>query len=213
MTKTKKNWMLRISVIALIFTLVSTSLLAGTLAKYTSEFSGSDTARVAKWNIGATNTINNLFDYVDSGVLGYPGNAVGADGVKLIAPGTKGSASFALTGAPEVAYKLEFAVSGVFKIDDVEAAWPGDYYPIQFSLNNSDWYSLSGFGTAFSALNDEFAPGTAPSGTFTIYWKWDFGTGSTDAQDTVLGKAAVTNKLGVTLSVTVTAVQLDTYTP
>lgn len=47
----KKNRMLRMASALLILTLLTTSVIGGTFAKYVSEGSVSDTARVAKWGV------------------------------------------------------------------------------------------------------------------------------------------------------------------
>jgi len=220
MQKTKNNKVLRLMSIVLMFTLVSTCLLGGTLAKYVTTSNGSDTARVAKWGVGAANTINNLFDYTDSGVLGTPGNAVGLDSKKLIAPGTKGSCTFALSGTPEVAFAVNFEATGSYTVggvavDGSTVNWPNNYYPVQFSLDNSTWVDLTSLLTSINSLSTNYPAGTAASSiTGTIYWRWPYDTtptsGGNDVNDTALGDFAVTNDLGVALNVAITATQLDT---
>ena len=110
MQKTKKNWTLRVAGLALAFTLVSTSLLGGTLAKYVSTVNGSDEARVAKWIDGTSLTIN-LFDGTDSHVFLTTGKNVGTDGKKLVAPGTSGSYTFSLNDATFGVAEVDYTVS------------------------------------------------------------------------------------------------------
>lgn len=47
----KKNKFMRIASVLLIVTLLSTSVISGTFAKYTTEAEGSDSATVAKWGV------------------------------------------------------------------------------------------------------------------------------------------------------------------
>ena len=49
MKKTKKTF--RLGALLLIVCLISTVMLSGTFAKYTSEYAGKDTAFIAKWKI------------------------------------------------------------------------------------------------------------------------------------------------------------------
>jgi hypothetical protein len=79
----RTNPMMRIACIMLICTTLSTSVVGGTLAKYTTRGKWGDSARIAKWNVSIT-----------SGVLFLDDDAV--------QPGNEGSAEFAITGVPEV---------------------------------------------------------------------------------------------------------------
>ena len=47
----KRNKMMRIASALMVATLLSTSVISGTFAKYVTEDSASDTARVAKWGV------------------------------------------------------------------------------------------------------------------------------------------------------------------
>ena len=47
----KKNKMMRLASAVLVCTLLTTSVISGTFAKYTSTSSASDNARVAKWGV------------------------------------------------------------------------------------------------------------------------------------------------------------------
>jgi ABC-type cobalt transport system substrate-binding protein len=49
MRKTSKT--ARITILLLVLCLISTAMLSGTFAKYTSEYAGADTALIAKWEI------------------------------------------------------------------------------------------------------------------------------------------------------------------
>ena len=55
----KKNRMMRIAAFLLVAALLSICVVSGTYAKYTSTISGSDSARVAKWDIKVGGTTAN----------------------------------------------------------------------------------------------------------------------------------------------------------
>ena len=101
----KKNRVLRLGLLALVLTLVTASLVSGTLAKYVTTVNGTGAVTVAKWHakVGAdsTNTYTSefyLFSTIDDNT-----DVVS----KKIAPGTKGSfaLSFETTGT-EVDHKV-----------------------------------------------------------------------------------------------------------
>ncbi len=111
----KKNKMLRTASALLVLTLLTTSIIGGTFAKYVTTDSGSDAARVAKFGVVATvsgdlfggaykaaedNTIA-LYDATGTTVKA----ADSAD--KVVAPGTenKTGLSLSVTGTPEVSTK------------------------------------------------------------------------------------------------------------
>ena len=60
----KKNTMMRLAAVLLVGVLLTTSVIGGTFAKYTTSDDATDTARVAKWgvtiNLGAKK--NDMFD-------------------------------------------------------------------------------------------------------------------------------------------------------
>lgn len=113
--KTNKNWVIRLAVLGVTATLITGGLVAGTMAKYVAEVSGSDMARVAKFVYDAT-TVNakgesvklgsekkdiNLFAYQgDSGITGTTGVI---DNEQVVAPGTSGSVSIDISNSSEVA--------------------------------------------------------------------------------------------------------------
>ena len=160
MQKTKKNWTLRMAVLALAFTLVSTCLLGGTLAKYITTGSGSDSARVAKWGV-EVNAGGSLFATTYPilttnpavGTLSVVTNPTG-DGMKLVAPGTGSTQiagtdlNFGITGTPEVACTITISTAGSTFTGwdyDLDALANGgantgtpDYYePVKWSINGT----------------------------------------------------------------------------
>lgn len=104
----KKNRMMRLASILLVCVLLTTSVISGTFAKYTTQDSASDMARVAKWGV-ELQVVGNLYgdSYDDKIVLEGDTNVAvqslnKADDV--VAPGTKNDEgfTFSLKGQPEV---------------------------------------------------------------------------------------------------------------
>lgn len=112
----KKNRMMRLASGLLVAVLATTSMISGTYAKYVTKTTAADTARVAKWGVEVSATTA-LFEekYATddkTGTFKFAGDySVDANDDKdVIAPGTKGSMVFSVTGTPEVAVnvKVEF---------------------------------------------------------------------------------------------------------
>jgi len=190
MQKTKKNWVLRAMVLTLAFTLFSTCFMGGTLAKYVSSGSGTDTARVAKWGV-TVSASGRLFATTYPILAANP--AVGAlsvitnpssDGMKLVAPGT-GSAqitgtdlNFGITGTPEVACNITISTAGStftgwdYDLDALanggaDTGTPDYYEPVTWSINGTlvaanDGGATGSFGALRSAL-EAFSVDVAPN--------------------------------------------------
>lgn len=126
----KKNKMMRLASAMLMMTLLTTSVISGTFAKYVTTASGSDTARVAKWGVTVTANGSTFADAYakDDTTFTLDANSVisaadrgdiangdsGKD--KVLAPGTKGSmVSMTLAGAPEVAVRVSYEAT-VFEL-------------------------------------------------------------------------------------------------
>lgn len=113
--KNMKNVKILCAVMAMV--LLTTCVIGTTLARYTTNDSANDTARVAKWGIelaiGGT-----LFgsDYAEHNTengdqivkAGTSHSVSAVDGANIVAPGTKNDVGFRfdLTGTPEVAYEV-----------------------------------------------------------------------------------------------------------
>lgn len=121
--KRKKNWVLRVACLALVFTLISTCLLGGTLAKYTTTNQGSDKARVAKWGVQVGFDANSAgcfqteYETVTIDTFDNNGDPIelsveSSTAENVIAPGTDGSFTFSITGTPEVAVEIYFSATG-----------------------------------------------------------------------------------------------------
>ena len=208
----KKNRMMRLASILLVCVLLTTSVISGTFAKYTSTATASDTARVAKWSIEVNGTdiaVNNptiTFDLFNT-VLDTNGGqkernvAEGTDET-IIAPGTKGSFELKIENSSEVTakYAVDFSVTNVSGI------------PIQYSLDNSEWkMTIDDIDVTETQINmDE-------TKTVKVYWKWAFesdnvsGNQQSDPIDTTLGIKAddMQTNPSITVSATITATQVD----
>lgn len=117
----KKNTMMRLASFLLIAVLITTSAISGTYAKYVTQDSASDSARVAKWGI-SLQVVGDLYSndyYSKSGTVTKADtddsfSVVAQDAARenVVAPGTKNDEgmSFGLTGTPEVDYQIDATI-------------------------------------------------------------------------------------------------------
>ena len=106
----KKNKMMRVASALLVAVLMTTSVISGTFAKYVTQDSATDTARVAKWGVVLQvvgNLYGDIYDDVevadnDSNIAVKTSSRTGDTNV--VAPGTKNEngLSISLKGTPEV---------------------------------------------------------------------------------------------------------------
>ena len=102
----KKNKMMRVASALLVAVLLTTCAISGTFAKYVTTVSGSDSARVAKWNFGFDFDEKSTFEDVYSN--GVSDTVDSNDDTQVVAPGTTDSGTYKLLGQPETAYKVNF---------------------------------------------------------------------------------------------------------
>lgn len=157
----KKNVMMRVASVMLVMVLMTTSVISGTFAKYVTADNGSDSARVAKWNVTATVEGNLFSDSYKNAPTTYTENETEdsitvqaeAKGTNVVAPGTQNDEGMkiTLTGTPEVDVKVEFKMEVVngkeIKLAVGEYYNPTtgdakdvfkvneDYYPVVFTLS------------------------------------------------------------------------------
>ena len=175
----KKNRMMRLASLLLVAVLMTTCTISGTFAKYTTSATGADSARVANWGFESNGelTLSNLFlaDYTDV-------NGTGGDNV--IAPGTKGEATFYFVydetnaAAPEVDYT--FTVNVVDTCDPLIKANKNIIWKLD-GVAQANWDALV---TAIKGLSGdntdgikEYTAGNLPAGfadQHTISWEWIF---------------------------------------
>jgi len=210
----KTNKTLRFSLVLLVVALLSTCVISGTFAKYTSTASGSDTATVAKWSFkamgdeiavtGTAPTLKfNLFDTIND----FGTSTEEAD-VKsgAIAPGTCGSFEIKVQNTAEVTVKYTISLEEVNSSD----------IPLQYSLDNSTW-SDSVADLTMTGLTDQTLAIGADETSHTVYWRWAFEyaegsahAGQTDTSDNALGIAAQGTEVpSVKITASITATQVD----
>ena len=202
----KKNRMMRLASILLVCVLLTTSVISGTFAKYTSTASGTDTARVAQWkiNVGTVNIAQAQAQTLSFGLFDTIKDTDGSTTEEhvnsgLIAPGTKGDFSVTITNNSEVDARIVAALS---------ATETANYnIPILYSkTGTSDWVD------DLSLLSIDVALDPNETTDVVVYWQWVYEAASprTNADDTALGIAAAAGTdIEVTVTMTVTATQID----
>lgn len=162
----KKNKALRAASALLVLTLLTTSIIGGTFAKYTTSDSAADTARVAEWGVtlqvsgnlyGKAYTAGNLEaskpvawkseSETGQSVISAGVSAVAAD--NLLAPGTQSDAGpfeFKLTGTPEVASqtKVKITTQNIFLKKNDENKQYGLMVPVKDGeLTNENFVDIA----------------------------------------------------------------------
>ena len=220
----RKNKMMRAASGLLVATLLTTSAISGTFAKYTTSSTGTDSARVAKWGFNDTSsiTLTDLFK------TAYDKNVKGE--ADVIAPGTTNKATFKFNysgtqAAPEVAY--------TFNVSTVDSSCAEDIKKnenIQWKLDDGTWGTWDELLAAIQNLDGtvgdagkNYEAGELPTGfdkttTHTVEWQWIFddtdALGATaesikaqDITDTAMGNKETLDN--VILKITITATQID----
>ena len=129
-----KNQIFRIVSLLLVLCFISTVMISGTFAKYTSVYSGHDTALIAKWSLDvkggsvdfdlgddATAELD-LFSHEYDKYINQKVK-VGDDDIYIIAPGVDGEFVLSVTNNSDVAAEVEFGFTA-----------SGADVPMQFSL-------------------------------------------------------------------------------
>jgi len=202
--KNNKN-LLKTAVILLLIVMIALVLVSGTYAKYTSNASGTDTARVAKWafEINETKipqvaeftfdlfkTVNDTKDSQKETDVVVPNGSTD----QIIAPGTEGSFDIKLENLSEVnaEYTINYTVTNTNKI------------PVEFSIDNGASWTAD-----LAAVTATGLVANTGTDTITIQWKWAYEGGkysggtADDAYDTALGKdgsATITVKAEITVT-------------
>ncbi len=222
-----KNKFLKLASILLMLCLITTCGVSGTLAKYTTGGTATDSARVAKWGVTVNVASDQAFktEYKNSSNETIVQSSTAG---KVIAPGTSGAlAVITLGGTPEVAVNVTYDVSLAL------TGWTdgtNDYCPLVFTIGG-ETYGLTGiktssedtptptytYGTiaelisavegAIEGINNSYAAGTNLSGKGNISasWEWAF-SGNDDAKDTALGTALTPPTVEFSLTVSVTQI-------
>ena len=209
----KTNFLILILIIELLV-VISTITFKGTYAKYITAEKGSDSARVAHWNINTTNNIKDLF------AASYTNVVDGTEEQGVIAPGTSGSYSFTIDGDVETSYTLSIVASGT---DNVNGAISG-YNPIKYSFTKPNTGedkdvkpTLTIDGMTFEelkkAINDIdngsqiHKAGNLSGDIYTIGWKWEID--GDNEKDTLLGNLVSRENRTINLSVDIVVTQVN----
>jgi|GEM_PF-1110190 len=189
----------RLSALLLVVCLISTVMLSGTFAKYTSTYAGQDTALVAKWSLTmtdgttgfaispATAATLDLFSHTyDTNIIATAGTA------KVIAPGVSGDFDLVMLNNSDVAADITFAITTG---DSASVNVPMEFdITDNFATGDTLYVGTAALQTA---LNNRAIQLPATNGTTTqkVYWRWAFDgtttlTGATDSSDTALGVAS-----------------------
>lgn len=173
-----KKYSGRLAAAAVALTLVSTCLLGGTMARYTTTVEGKGTATVADWQFKVNEETENFTVALEDG------SGTTADG-KLV-PGSEGSFEIRIDGTgSEVAIDYEAVFSN-----------------IKNKPANLKFYSDSAYATEIADLSAyQDVKGTIEAdaadkkATHTIYWKWPY---NDSTADTVPTEKSMTFDIAVT---------------
>ena len=206
----KNNKALRVAAGLAVAAMLSTCLVSGTFAKYTTSGNIVDSARVAKFGVEVAGNAGAFTDEYSSD----NGLTVKSTGGDVVAPGTEGTfRANTITGKPEVAVHVENSV-----VADLGENWTVDgvyYCPLEVTvgattIKGTECTSVEDFENKIAAAVKKTSADYAPNADITaastaISWKWAF-TGNDDAKDTKLGDAA---NATVSFNLTTTVTQVD----
>ena len=195
----KDNKLVKVFLIALLIVMVGLILVSGTYAKYTTTFTGSDTATVAKFKV-SSNTTAETFDLFKTAkeVDGTTADAEVVNG--KVAPGTGGKFDIQLTNDSDV--KVNYAIS----LKETNES----NIPIEYSLDGTTYVTAANFASVSAA---DLAIGSTTQ-TVSVYWRWAFEgkdstnykTTQTDTTDYTLGTASTAPTVKVEASTVFTQV-------
>lgn len=220
----KKNVMMRIASFLLVAVLISTSAISGTYAKYVTEGTGSDSARVAKWGVGIVVNGETFADaYVDGKVARTDANTVlsAVEGDDVVAPGTNGSlGGVTLAGIPEVDFTVTYKAE--LNLANWEVKDTAVYCPIIITVKrtegtsgatNTEVFKMEGDIDTLAELETAvenfinnnsiyYEAGTnlaeKAADSLVVTWEWPFSTSdANDKADTALGNQAADTTDGI----------------
>ena len=204
----KRNTILRVSAILLVLTLLSTCVISGTFAKYTTSTKANDDARIAKWGVVVEATAEAFTENDDDTVISF------VSGENVLAPGTDGNlCGLTITGQPEVAVKIDATAELELTDWAVDSAY---YCPLVITVGTTefkgnDYADAEAFEKAVEdAIVAEIAvasvdPNTDLADAVAVTWAWAY-EGNDDVKDTALGNAAAPATISIAVSVTVTQI-------
>ena len=201
----KKNHAARLGALALALTLVSTCLMGGTLAKYTTTVTGTATATVAKWVFNAA-ADTKKFENINLGdTLNYKVTDIKTG---VIAPGTEGKFDIELNGTGS-----KVGIDYTIEITKAAITMQNKELPSNLVFSTKE-IKEGNTGNSLDKLSSE--SGSLLSGTIdykdskmektiTIYWKWPYATSTEGADIKDTNDSGIEN---ITLDITVTGTQV-----
>ncbi len=203
----KNNKTMKAASALLALTMITSSFVGGTFAKYVTSDSSEDQARVAKFGVVLAAADNSSFeteyktdDSEYNGALSVKSSSTD----KVVAPGTgteeneAESITFTISGTPEVATKVDIEMEVTKDIyvkagdhldwttsGDVEDKFTlnEDYYPVVFTLKqNGESVASGNLETIKNAVETYattayYAPNTNLEAEFELSWEWAFDDG------------------------------------
>lgn len=205
----KKKIAGRLGVTALALSFITTSVMSGTLAKYTKEVTGTADATVAKFafNLNGATQETDTFTIEDLFQSAYTGSdsseiVKSSTDKAVVAPGTSGKKKITLENKGEVAIQLEeFTISdtSASKIPLVYAITENDEAP-----EVADWKDASSLAAPEKILDATLNVGlTDNSKSFYLHWKWKT---TNDTADTEFGTKSTLDTVKITITCTVSQV-------
>ena len=231
----KKNVMMRLASFLLIAVLISTSAISGTYAKYVTDGTGTDSARVAKWGVKVTANgaiFEKKYAKDDSTYTLGDNSVISSDEWKLVAPGTTHNMTeVLLTGKPEVATRVTYDATIEMNGWSVGAE---EYCPVYFTIEGKTYGTddsglgfdvtyatvaelIEGVRITIGNMKKDYEPNTQLDSDVvkkdypTVTWTWPFSTSpENDKKDTALGDAAAAGTpAGITFTIKTTVTQID----
>ena len=209
----KKNNTMRVAAGLAVAALLSTCLVSGTFAKYTTDASSQDSARVAKFGV---ELVANKKAFAETYNEKNAAAASVSASENVVAPGTSGVLEATqVTGTPEVAVHVDNTAE--VTLGDNWVGENGKYYcPLEVTVGNqtplkgTTYSSAAEFKEAIedavkSTSNDYQVGDDITSASPSVAWKWAF-EGNSDPDDTALGDAA---NAKIDIKVTTTVTQID----
>ena len=209
MNKSESKKGKKIALVAVFVMLIFVFAFGGySFAKYTTKGTGTDSASVAAWGIKVTanKTGNFKTQYASAdGTL----QVSASDSTTVVAPGTSGSMTLAISGSAEVAVgvKMEFSAT-----KDIFAKYGTDkeYHPLKFKLSVTGKDAALAEGSLNQIANYVADLGDKYIGTYgvnynfdsapvvyTLSWEWAFFTDAdTDILDTAIAANDTTAMVG-----------------
>lgn len=206
MNKSESKKGKKIALVAVFVMLIFVFAFGGySFAKYTTKGTGTDSASVAAWGIKVTanNTGNFKTQYASAdGTL----QVSASDNTKVVAPGTSGSMTLAISGSAEVAVgvKMEFSAK-----KDISAKYgTEEYHPLKFKLSVKGEDAALAEGSLkeiekyVTGLGSGYNIGTYGvsynfDSKYTLSWEWAFFTdANTDILDTAIAANDKTAMVG-----------------